>query len=174
VQYLMDRTAILDCVARHARGCDRHDEELLSSAYHVDGFDEHGGKKNVGPDYAAFINTIHATTSQAHTHNITTHSCEIDGDEAHAESYVIVALLAPDGRNTTLMIGRYVDWLEKRDGTWRIAARRSIVDLALHGSAALLQMEAFRAQSYPKGTRDRTDNSYQRPLDLNAPSPAVW
>jgi len=24
VQYLLDRTAILDCIARHARGCDRH------------------------------------------------------------------------------------------------------------------------------------------------------
>ena len=174
VQYLMDRTAILDCIARHARGCDRHDEELLSSAYHADGIDEHGATQNPGPEYAAFINASHAASSQAHTHNITTHSCEIEGDVAHAESYVLVALLSTDGGNATFMSGRYIDRLEKRDGTWRIAARRSLVDLVLHGSAALLQLPAFRAQGYPKGTRDRSDSSYQRPLDLDVPPPARW
>ncbi|MFN2536896.1 MAG: nuclear transport factor 2 family protein [Mycobacteriales bacterium] len=174
VQYLMDRTAILDCIARHARGCDRHDEELLASAYHEDGLDEHGGTKNLGPAYAAFINASHAATSQQHTHNISTHTCDIDGDVAHAESYVLVALLATDGGNATVMSGRYIDRLEKRDGQWRIAARRSTVDLALHGSAALLQLPAFKAQGYPKGTRDRTDASYQRPLDLDTPPSATW
>lgn len=174
VQYLMDRSAILDCIARHARGCDRHDEELLSSAYHADGVDEHGGTKNLGPEYAAFINASHAATSQAHTHNITTHTCEVDGDVAHAESYVIVALLDANGAGATLMSGRYIDRLERRDGAWRIAARRSLVDLALHGSAALLQLPAFRAQGYPKGTRDPSDSSYQRPLDLATPPPARW
>ena len=174
VQYLMDRTAVLDCIARHARGCDRHDEELLSSAYHADGVDEHGTTQNLGPEYAAFINASHSATSQAHTHNITTHSCEIDGDVAHAESYVLVGLLATDGGSTTLMSGRYVDRLERRAGTWRIAARRSLVDLVLHGGAALLQLPAFRAQGYPKGTRDRSDSSYQRPLDLDVPAPARW
>lgn len=174
VTYLLDRVAILDCIARHARGCDRHDERLLASAYHDDGVDEHGSTRNPGPTYAAFINASHAATSQAHTHNITTHSCEIDGDVAHAESYVLVGLLSPDARSSTLMSGRYVDRLEKRDGSWRIAARRSMVDLVMHGSAALLEMPAFRAQGYPTGTRDRRDPSYQRPLDLDVPPPARW
>ena len=31
IQYLMDRTAILDCIARNARGCDRHDPEVLAA-----------------------------------------------------------------------------------------------------------------------------------------------
>jgi hypothetical protein len=34
VQYLKDRQAILDCIARHARGHDRHDSDLLTDAYH--------------------------------------------------------------------------------------------------------------------------------------------
>jgi hypothetical protein len=174
VQYLMDRTAIADCIARHSRGCDRHDEELLSSTYHEDGYDEHGSTRNPGPSYAAFINASHAASSQAHTHNITTHSCEIEGDVAHAESYVLVLLLSPDERSSTMMSGRYIDRLEKRDGAWRIAARRSTVDLVMHGSAALLEMPAFRAQGYPKGTRDRQDPSYQRPLDLDVPPSARW
>lgn len=52
-QYLMDRTAILDCISSHSRGHDRHDAELLTNAYHPDGFDEHGKAVNPGPAYAA-------------------------------------------------------------------------------------------------------------------------
>ena len=51
VQYLKDRTAILDCIATHARGCDRHDVELVTGTYHDDGVDEHGAKLNPGPEY---------------------------------------------------------------------------------------------------------------------------
>jgi hypothetical protein len=174
VQYLMDRTAILDVVSRHARGCDRHDAILLTSTYHDDGVDEHGAARNEGPGFAQFINAVHAQTSRAHTHNITTHTCDIDGDTAHAESYVLVSLLAPDAASTSVMSGRYLDRLEKRDGTWRIAARRSTVDLVLTGSAALLQHPGFRAQAYPQGTRDRSDPSYARPLDLDAPAGPTW
>jgi len=174
VRYLLDRSAILDCVATHARACDRHDAELLTSCYHDDGVDEHGHAVNPGPEYAEFINAAHAATSQNHTHNITTHTCEIDGDEAHAESYVLVALLSPDGASAQLMSGRYVDRLEKRDGTWRIAERRSTVELAISADPRLLQSSFFREQGYPKGTRDRRDPSYDRPLSLDTPPPERW
>ena len=42
VRYLKDRTAIMDIMARHAHGHDRHDVDLLTSTYHIDGVDEHG------------------------------------------------------------------------------------------------------------------------------------
>src|SRR5262245_6173210 len=90
VQYLVDRSAILDCISRHSRGCDRHDDELITSAYHSDAIDEHGFARNIGRDYAAWVNPTHATASQVHTHNLTTHSCDIDGDVAHCDSYVLV------------------------------------------------------------------------------------
>ena len=98
VQYLKDRAAVLDCIATHARGCDRHDVSLLTSAYHDESIDEHGTAHISGPEYAAWANAAHAATSETHLHNVTTHTCEIDGDEAHAESYVLVALLANDGK----------------------------------------------------------------------------
>ena len=98
VRYLLDRIEILDCVSRHARGCDRHDIDLITSAYHDDGVDEHGHSVNAGTEYGAWANATHAQTSQVHTHNITTHTCEIDGDTAHAESYVIVVLIGHDSK----------------------------------------------------------------------------
>src|SRR5688572_26810973 len=109
VQFLKDRVEIFDCVARHARGCDRHDEALLTSAYHEDATDEHGSTLCAGSEYAVWANEVHAATSENHLHNVTTHTCEIDGDEAHAESYVMVTLLAPGGASATVMCGRYVD-----------------------------------------------------------------
>ncbi len=49
VQYLTDRTAILDCISLHSRGHDRHDVDLITQAYHSDGFDQHGTVVNPGP-----------------------------------------------------------------------------------------------------------------------------
>lgn len=164
VQYLKDRVAIVDCIAAHARGCDRHDVELLTSTYHPDAVDVHGSTVNRGADYAEWANRVHAETSANHLHNITTHSCEIDGDEAHAESYVLVTLLSPDSSTATVMCGRYVDRLERGDGAWKIAVRHATVELAYTADARLLQSKFFTAQAYEHGTRDTSDLSYVRPL----------
>lgn len=174
VQYLLDRIAILDCVARHARGCDRHDVDLISAAYHQDGVDEHGYTVNAGPDYAKWANKTHAETSIVHTHNITTHSCEIDGDTAHAESYVIVVLIGRDGGSAQFITGRYLDRLERRNGQWRIAVRRSTVEGMFLADARVLRSKFFKEQGYLVGTRDRADLSYERPLTMDTPAPARW
>lgn len=166
VRYLRDRADILDCIARHARGCDRHDAALITDAYHADGVDEHGTVRNAGADYAAWVNPAHAATSTVHTHNITTHTCDIDGDTAHCDSYVIVVLLGTDGRTAQFISGRYLDRLERRVGQWRIAVRRSTVEVMFTADASVLQSGFFRSQGYLKGTRDGGDLSYARPLTL--------
>lgn len=171
VEYLKDRLAIGDCIARHARGCDRHDPVLITSAYWDDGVDEHGFAVNAGPEYAAWANGTHAATTEVHTHNVTTHTCEVDGDTAHAESYVIVVLLSTDGRHAQFISGRYVDRLQRRDGEWRIALRRATVEVMFGADASVLQTSFFREQGYLKGTRDGGDPSYQRPLRLDPEAP---
>jgi hypothetical protein len=173
VRYLKDRVAILDCIARHARGHDRHDVELLTDAYHEDGIDEHGHAINPGPQYAAWANAIHSAGASLHTHNITTHLCEIDGDVAHCESYVIVGLLNKDGKSSRLISGRYIDRIERRNGQWRIALRRSTVDMLIAGDASILQAPVFKQQGYTKGLADKRDVSYQRPLSLDQ-TPERW
>lgn len=174
IDYLTDRQAILDCITSHARGHDRHDADIITAAYHDDGYDEHGFAVNSGVDYAAWINPVHAAGSQNHQHHITTHDCEIDGDVAHCESYVIVALLNHDGVTARMISGRYIDRLEKRNGAWKIAVRRSTVELMFTGDASILQSDLFRQQGYPKGTRDKKDLSYQRPLSIDSPPPQRW
>jgi SnoaL-like domain len=163
-----------DALALRGRGCDRHDVDLIGAAYHPDGVDEHGWVTNAGVEYGDWANRTHAATSQVHTHNITTHNCEIDGDTAHAESYSIVILLSLDGRTAQVISARYVDRLERRDGQWAIAVRRSTVEAMFVADASVLQSSFFKDAGYPVGTRDRDDLSYQRPLSIDTPAPQRW
>jgi len=169
IQFLKDRLAIEDCIHRHARGHDRFDIEMMTSCYHADGIDEHGAAAiKKGPEYGEWANNTHAQGAQLNLHNITTHTCEIEGDTAHAESYVLVGLLNPDGVSVRFINGRYVDRLEKRDGAWKIALRRCTLDFMIQGDASLLKSPYISAAGYIKGQRDRSDVSYQRPLSLEA------
>lgn len=174
VQYLKDRQAIYDCIALHARGHDRHDTEILTSVYHEDGVDEHGYAVNPGPKYAEWSNATHAAGGKLQAHNITTHLCEIDGDTAHAESYVMVAILNNDEVSARIINGRYLDRLERRNGEWKIVLRRSTIDVLLAGDASILKSPALRSQGYIKGMRDKNDLTYQRPLTLDETPADRW
>jgi hypothetical protein len=164
LQYLADRQEILDCVTRNSRGNDRFDTELVASTYHADGWHELGHKRISGPLYGKHANESHSAICDINLHNVTMQSCEIDGNVAHAESYVI-GLFADKGAETSrMMAGRYVDRLEKRDGNWRIALRRATVEVVMEGKAILPNGQTPPGTGYLKGSRDRADPSYQRPL----------
>ena len=159
VRELKDRQAVLDCIAAHARGCDRHDLDVIGGTYHPDAIDEHGFTTNTGPEYGPWANATHAATSEVHTHNITTHACEIDGDEAHAESYVIVVLLSSDGR--TAEIHQRSLRRSPRTSRWRVADRaapidgRSDVHRRRFGVAILVLQSAGLPQGNSRSTRSR-------------------
>jgi hypothetical protein len=171
LRYVKDRIEILDCVNNQSRGHDRHDVELMTSVYHEDGIDEHGPTVKLGPDYGEWANQTHSSVFEQHLHNITTHTCEIDGDVAHCESYVIGAMVARDGKTATLIGGRYLDRLERRDGAWRIALRRCTIEWTLNGDGSLLHSGAF--EGFVKATWDESDPSYTRPLQTDSPA-ARW
>jgi hypothetical protein len=173
VQYLKDRQAILDVIHQQSRGCDRHDADLVADAFHDDGLDEHGAQVTPGKQYGQWANETHTKGSQINMHHITTHTCEIDGNVAHAESYVIGLMLNHDGMTARLLAGRYLDRLEKREGQWRLAVRRSTAEVCFAGDATMMTVAAFVDRHFPKGTRDRTDLSYSRPLEIDTPA-EVW
>jgi hypothetical protein len=174
LQHLMDRQEVLDCVARHARGCDRFDIEVTASAFLPGGVDEHGKAINPGDQYGVWANEMHGKGCLQNMHNITTHLCEIDGDAAHAESYVIGLFRNPDGQTGRILAGRYIDRLERRDGRWGIVVRRSTVEVALEADGSFLNKPYFREMRFLNGLRDKRDASYQRPLTLDAPEDHFW
>lgn len=164
VQYLLDRQAILDVVNRYARAVDRHDVELMLEVYHADATDEHGVFRGPPIPFAEWANKFHFDGYFAHTHNITTHNCEIDGDTAHAESYCLYALRRREKPQVVIGCGRYIDRLEKRDGEWRIALRKLYIDWRAEADGTIF----LTPNGYPEGSRDRSDPSYDRPLRPSA------
>jgi hypothetical protein len=168
VQELMDRQAIFDCIKRNSRGNDRFDVDLVTSSYQSDGLHELGAKHISGREYGEHANKAHGLLFDANLHNVTMHSCEIDGDVAHAESYSLGIFLDKGGETGRILAGRYIDRLEKRDGEWRIALRRATVEIALEGKAALPNGVPLPGSGYLRGNRDRTDPSYERPLSTES------
>ena len=166
LDYLMDRSEILDCISRYARGVDRHDPGLIVDAYHENGLDVHGNAVNDMSKFAEWANALHDSKFKRHTHCITTHNCEIEGSVAHADSYVLFGLLTHDEASVWLGCGRYIDRLEKRDGSWRIALRKTLIEWMVQADTAPMRTQYFIDQGYPSGVPGKKDISFQRPLRL--------
>jgi hypothetical protein len=162
-RFLLDRQEILDCVSRYCRAVDRHDRELLASVFHPDAAVDLGEWAGPVRDLVAWADETHRGQDLSHSHNITSHSCEIDGDTAHAESYVIQARLQRDGRTVTVAGGRYLDRLERRNGEWRIALRQLVSDWSLTADGS----ESHNTDGYVRGSWDKRDNSYIRQFVLS-------
>lgn len=172
VQELMDRQAIFECIKRNSRGNDRFDAELVTTSYHTEGMHELGSKRIAGREYGEHANRAHGGIAGANLHNVTMHTCEIDGNVAHAESYVIGLFADRGGQTSHMLAGRYIDRLEKRNGEWRISLRRATVEVVMEGRAILPNGKTLPGSGYLKGNRDRTDPSYERPLTSD--SGARW
>jgi hypothetical protein len=96
------------------------------------------------------------------SHNITNHLCDLDGDTANCESYVIGGLRWLSGESTSMAFGRYLDRLEKRNGEWRIAVRRCTLEMTADGDPNWLHSEAIKGFLQPLWSRE--DRSYERPI----------
>ena len=170
IAWLKDRREIEDVVHKLARGTDRFDLAMMAAAYTEDGLDDHGTwARTPASEFGAWANRVHDMGSILSMHNICTHTCEIDGDTAHAESYVMGAMLDKSGETCRLLNGRYIDRLERVDGKWRIALRRCTIDVVLSADSSIMQTDSFKAFGMIKGSRDKDDPSYARPLSMDTP-----
>ncbi|KPH66772.1 nuclear transport factor 2 family protein [Novosphingobium aerophilum] len=161
VTYLKDRQDILDCIQRESRARDRQDVDQITGCWWEDGVDEHGPSVTFAPDYPEKANKGHYTNFNMTSHNITNHICELEGDVAHCESYVIGGLYWLDGKSTTIAIGRYLDRLEKRNGEWRIVVRRCTIEATADCDGTWIHSK--NVQGFLKGLWSTDDPSYERP-----------
>src|SRR3546814_16750429 len=98
------------------------------SAYHPDAIDDHAGVVGNREDFWDFAVELHGTFHSVTQHYIGSHIADMDGDVAHAETYFIFIAMNTEGQPFTLLSGRYVDRLEKREGKWAILQRMSLGD----------------------------------------------
>jgi hypothetical protein len=168
-QELLDRQAILDCVSAYTRGLDRLDEALIVQAYHPDAIDDHGMIVAGPKAFAAWAVQMHGQHTSGTQHFQSTHSCELDGDVAHAETYWFAATRANEGEAVNFAGGRWLDRLERRDGQWKIAVRKCIPEWSgTPITEAVPEISRELRRLSPTPARDRSDPSYDRPLTVDA------
>ena len=166
---LLDRDDILQVIHRIARGLDRVDNDLVLSGYWPEAIDDHTHYVGGPRGFVAYADkmTLSFVSCQ---HGLMTHNCEIDGNDAHCETYYTFIATAAQPPHF-MASGRYVDHFRKRGEEWRILRRFTVVD----GTYDLLPsaMTAGMPSPYGPGENpvalDRSDVSYQRPVRTRAP-----
>jgi hypothetical protein len=132
LQELLDREAIRTVLYTYCRAIDRVDRDLLSSVYHPDATDDHGAYSGSAAGFVDWAMQLAPTIYETMQHSIGTVLIELQGDTADAESYFVQNAVrrATEDRPRTVdvLVGRYVDRLERRDDGWRIAERVVVKD----------------------------------------------
>jgi hypothetical protein len=159
IRRLVDRQDIEDCIRRVSRGIDRHDVELMRSSFHADSRVDYGSKICSGWDFPGWANRLHDLGAKSHLHYLSPTVVEIDGDEAHAETYVMNAHVQSGGWQVVMGGGRYLDRLERRESVWKISDRICIVEWWSEPDTM-----AYLAPLIYPSSQGRDDPSYRRPL----------
>lgn len=164
VAALIDRQDILDCLTRMSRGSDRFDRDLFLSAFHADAVIAAGPFVGNPGDLYEWSRGLQEMAHTTTAHVLLNHSCEIEGDVAHAETYYLYTAANRDDTNI-LAGGRYIDRLERRDGVWKLALRNNMIEWS-SVVPALANPLAASPDILLNGTpsRSREDPSYSRPL----------
>ena len=169
---LIDRQEIWDVMQRYGRGLDRLDRELARSCYWDDAIEDHGTYVGRPDDFIEWANSC-SLMFETHHHGLMNHFCDLDGDNAHCETYYLFI-----GKNAEpphfMSMGRYIDHFQKRNGEWRIANRICLIECNYDLAASRVGTDgpsAYPPHESQPATRDRNDASYQRPLRPRAPRP---
>lgn len=169
---LFDRQDIMDCMVRFSRGMDRFDREVFLSAFHHDATIAAGEFVGGPGDLYDWASKLHDFGQKATHHNLLNHSCDIDGDTAHTETYYLFVGRNRDESNW-IAGGRYIDRLERRDGEWKIALRTNAIEWS--GMVPTMEIPfadvpGIELNGAP--ARGKSDPSYARPL-VNSRPPHV-
>ena len=169
LEELLDKAAISAAIARYCRGVDRLEPDTIRSAYHPDGYDDHGDLKAYVEEFIERVVPLLRTNYVSTSHNICNQIIELDGHWALVESYLIAQHLTVDDTGQQwqeVVFGRYIDRFEKRDGDWRILHRVCVID-----SRNTARVEKSRLATdeskIERGGRDGVDALYRQRSLLN-------
>lgn len=164
INLLIDRSEILECLHRYARGMDRHDRDLVRSVYHADAIDVHGSQAFPVEDFIDWAFAYHEPQLH-HQHYISNLTIDLDVDLAHTECYYLFVGRYPEPATPlTVAGGRYVDRFERRDGRWAIAKRVCTAEWRTVSTSKLPDRGTPAVTPEVLVTHDLSDVSYARPL----------
>jgi hypothetical protein len=169
---VIDRQEIWQVMQRYGRGLDRLDRELARSCYFADATEDHGNFVGRPDDFIEWANAS-SLLFETHHHGLMNHACELDGDDAHCETYYL--FIGKFAKPPHFMsMGRYIDHFQRRNGEWRIANRVALIEANFELAPSQMGQDSPSAYGPHEGhpeTRDRNDVSYQRPLRPREPRP---
>lgn len=168
---LADRAEIADVVNRFCHAVDRHRWDLMASVFHEDGTSPFLGRDRTWRQMVdqARVSMAALERTQHQTGNML---FSFDGDTAEVETYVTAYHRVPStapreafwgGRSEAydgIAGGRYVDRFERRDGRWRIAEHRTLLEWR-HDQAVA---EGPLAQASPSSRGQRGDADASLPV----------
>ncbi|MFT5481840.1 MAG: hypothetical protein ACI9GW_000485 [Halieaceae bacterium] len=164
LEKVLDRQDILDCLIRFSRAMDRFDRNLFLSAFHPDAVISAGEFVGGPEEIYDWASDLHEQGQSATQHNLLNHSCDIDGEVAHAETYYLFIGRNRDESNW-MAGGRYVDRLERREGKWKIALRCNAIEWSgILPTADIPFADVLDIQLNGLAARNKEDLSYLRPL----------
>lgn len=156
---LVDHHQIRAVIETYCRGVDRRDKGLIDSVYWPDAQDDHGVYKGKGANFAEFLFTAFAHF-EATMHVVAQSNIALNGGAASADTYFIAGHREVKAGSASFLIawGRYVDLFEKRDGIWKIADRKVVIEHMEHTPHS--QNGPMPIDLFHRGRHDHSDLSY--------------
>lgn len=130
IQLILDRHEIHDLAMRYCRACDRMDESMMRGVFHENAYIEYGFFDGQAPEFVGWV-IEHFKTHYLHSfHSLSNEYVVLKGHEAFGELYAIIhsRIKIENGLEDSIIGGRYLDDYERREGEWRIAHRRFVLD----------------------------------------------
>ena len=153
-----DKLEIQEVLARYARGIDRNDMDLAKSAYHPDGYDEHGPARGNAHEVMDRVGVALANL-EVSVHRITNVQIELAGDVAFVESYFHSIHVEKGVDVEEHVYGRYNDRFERREDEWKIAWRQVVMDFDSYRSRG---SQSPIRDGFTHGRRGRDDPIFNR------------
>ena len=163
IDALLDKQEIYECLVRQSRGTDRCDRDLFLSGFHADSIVTAGPFVGSPADLYDWAAKFQAEMYTATFHKLHQMTCDIAGDDAHAETYYF--FVGCMGENNLLAGGRYIDRFERRGGVWGMVMRNNYVEWTSMVPAIgspLGDIPGLELNGVP--ARNGSDASYLRPL----------
>jgi len=164
IQVVKDYQDISQLLYKNVRSIDRLDANLMKSTYWSDAIQDH--QDPINPiDYSGnawefcdYAISELAKVERTH-HRLSNIIIDINGDKAFVEAYVWAYhyFKTPQGNKEGILLGRYQNRLEKRNGEWKIAYRLTIFDANQTFDATDIWLDDFRNM----GKRIPDDKSYK-------------
>lgn len=155
--YSEDKLAIREVVENWVIYRDAGDWERFETVWHEDGWMTATWFQGAAKDFIAASRELFNTGSHI-LHVLGGWTCDISGTRAISQVKMTIHQRAPlDGMLVDVVcFGRFYDFLEKRDGRWRIVRRQPIYEkdrLDPVDPAAVLKLDPDLLANFPEGYR---------------------